>query len=66
MEMIRVSSSAIAAIGYEPETQRMRVRFATGRSYDFCRVPRDVYERFMQSSSKGTFYNDRIRGRYRC
>lgn len=66
MEMIRVSSDAISAIGYDPETQRMRVRFTSGGSYDFCRVPQDVHERFMRSSSKGTFYNDRIRGRYQC
>lgn len=66
MEMIRVRSDAISAIGYDPDTQRMRIRFVTGRSYDFCRVPQEVYERLMASVSKGTFYNDRIRGRYRC
>ena len=66
MEMIRVTSDAISAIGYEPESGRMRVRFSSGSSYDFCRVPLAVYERFMHSISKGSFYNDHIRGRYHC
>lgn len=66
MEMIRVSSSAISSIGYDPDTQGMRVRFTSGNTYNFCRVPLDVYERFMKSSSKGTFYNDRVRGRFQC
>lgn len=66
MEMKHVSSDAISAIGYDADTQRMRVRFTSGSAYDFCRVPLDMYERFMQSSSKGTFYNDRIRGRFQC
>lgn len=66
MDMIRVSSDAISAIGYDPATGRMRIRFTSGSSYDFCRVPPDVHERFMRSSSKGSFYNDYIRGRYQC
>lgn len=66
MEMVRVISDAISAIGYDPDTQQMRVRFTSGKTYDFCRVPADVHERFMRSTSKGSFYNDRIRGRYSC
>jgi len=66
MEMIRVSSDAISAVGYDQETRRMRIRFTSGNSYDFCRVPLEIYERLMRSSSKGSFYNDHIRGRYQC
>lgn len=66
MEMIRVSSSAISAIGYDESTRRMKVRFSSGNTYDFCRVPPEVHERFMRSISKGTFYNDHIRDRYQC
>jgi hypothetical protein len=66
MEMVRVYSSAISAIGYDPETRRMKVRFITGVTYDFCRVPPDVVDRFMKSPSKGGFYNSHIRDRYPC
>lgn len=66
MDMIRVSSSAISAIGYDPTTMRMRIRFVQGDTYDFCAVPAHVFNGFLNSSSKGSYYNDHIRGRYQC
>lgn len=66
MEMIRVRSSSIAAVGYDRASRRLRIRFTSGRSYDFCGVPPEVFDRFMASTSKGRFYNDHIRDRYRC
>ena len=66
MEMIRVVSSAISAVGYEPKTMLMKVRFVGGNTYDFCRVPQSVVDRFMKAPSKGDFYNSHIRDRYRC
>jgi hypothetical protein len=66
MEMIRVSSSAIAAIGYDAATMRMKIRFTQGHTYDFCRVPESVFNAFLRSSSKGTYYNDHIKDRYQC
>ncbi|MBJ7514766.1 MAG: KTSC domain-containing protein [Stenotrophomonas sp.] len=66
MEMIKVRSSAIAEIGYEPATMRMRIRFVEGHTYDFCRVPAHVYQGFYQSASKGRYYNENIRDRYQC
>jgi hypothetical protein len=64
--MIRVSSSAISAIGYDPSTQRMQIKFTQGQTYAFCRVPASVYEGFLRSGSKGTYYDSHIRGRYQC
>lgn len=66
MEMIRVSSSAISAIGYDPASMRMQIRFAGGNLHTFCRVPQDVFDRFMRAASKGGFYNSHIRDQYRC
>ena len=66
MEMIRVSSSAITAAGYDPATNRMKITFKQGHSYNYCRVPQSVYEAFMRSISKGTYYNDHIKDRYQC
>ena len=66
MEMIQVSSSAIRAIGYDQSTQRMRITFEQGDSYDFCGVPLHVYDGLMSASSKGAYYNDHIRDRYQC
>lgn len=66
MEMVRVSSSAIRAVGYDGATGRMKIAFVEGHAYDFCRVPSYVYQGLMNARSKGVYYNDHIRDRYRC
>jgi hypothetical protein len=66
VDMTPVSSSAIEAVGYDPSTRRMRIRFAGGNEYDFCGVPEAVYQGLMLASSKGSYYNDNIRDRYQC
>lgn len=66
MNMIAVSSSAISAVGYDPNTMRMRIRFKEGHAYDFCRVPQSVFDAFLRSGSKGTYYTNHIRGHYQC
>lgn len=66
MEMVPVRSSAISAVGYEPQTGRMKITFTQGHTYDFCRVPEHVYEGLMRAFSKGVYYNDNIKDRYTC
>ncbi|WP_353221113.1 KTSC domain-containing protein [Salinisphaera sp. S4-8] len=66
MEMIAVSSSAIRAVGYDPTTQRMNIRFQQGHTYSFCRVPASVFEGLLAASSKGSYYDRHIRDRYQC
>jgi hypothetical protein len=64
MEMIRVSSSAIEAIGYDAASRRLTIRFVEGHSYDFYGVPESVYQELLNAPSKGGYYNDHIRDRY--
>jgi len=66
MDMIPVRSSAIFAIGYDPTSGRMKIRFNQGHTYDFCRVPEHVFEAFLNSSSKGRYYDLHIKDRYQC
>lgn len=66
MEMQLVTSSAISAVGYDQINHRMKICFKAGRTYDFCNVPRQIYEDFLSASSKGTYYHKNIRGRYQC
>ncbi|MDP9526140.1 KTSC domain-containing protein [Pseudomonas protegens] len=54
------------AVGYDPATRRMRIRFEQGHSYDFCGVPPAIHNGLMAAMSKGTYYNRHIRDRYRC
>ncbi|MEM9218850.1 MAG: KTSC domain-containing protein [Cyanobacteria bacterium P01_F01_bin.150] len=66
MNMISVSSSAIAAVGYDPGTRRMQIRFKNSGTYPFCRVPQNVFDELLSASSKEKYYDQHIRGRYQC
>ncbi len=61
--MIPVDSSAIRAIGYDGRT--LTVEFHNGRTYDHPNVPDNVFDEFLNAWSKGTYYNQHIRGRYK-
>jgi hypothetical protein len=63
MTLIRVSSSAIRAVGYDGYT--LTVEFHNSGVYDHPGIPYNVYASLMQATSKGVYYNRRIRGRYR-
>ncbi len=61
--LIPVDSSAIRAVGYDGFT--LTVEFHNSRIYDHPNVPYSVFENLMHSSSKGAYYNQHIRGRYK-
>jgi hypothetical protein len=66
MEMIRVNSSAISAIGYAADIQQMQIKFKQGHTYTFCRVPQQIFDGLLSASSKGSYYDRHIRGKYQC
>lgn len=63
MNLISVSSSVIRAIGYDGYV--LAVVFHNGQRYDHPGVPHSVFTGLMQAASKGAYYNQHIRGRYR-
>lgn len=64
MERTPVSSSNIAAIGYEPERGVLEVEFINGAVYSYSGVPLGEYEGLMSSDSKGKYLHANIKGRY--
>ena len=64
--MIRVNSTAIVAIGYDEQNMQMKITFQQGHTYDFCRVPKNIFEALRRAPSKGTYYNLHIKDRYQC
>lgn len=66
MDMVRVISSAITAVGYDATTGRMKITFKQGRMYDFCHVPSHVHQGLMTSGSKGSYFDRVIKDRYQC
>ena len=65
-EMIPVRSTAITAAGYDPRVRKMYIRFPSGDVYDFCGVPRSVFDELIKAPSPGTYYYEHVRGRYPC
>jgi hypothetical protein len=61
--LIPVNSSAIRAVSYDG--YNLTVEFHNSGVYDHPGAPYEVYAGLMAASSKGTFYNRYIRGRYR-
>jgi hypothetical protein len=59
-----VSSSSIAAIGYDARTEALEVEFVNGRLYRYRSVEAQVHEDFRAATSKGTFFNAHIRDAY--
>ena len=61
--MIEVQSSAIRAVGYAGTT--LTIEFCNGRLYDFPGVPYELFLGLLQAPSKGSFYNQFIRGKFK-
>lgn len=64
IEMVPVSSSMITAIGYDPETETMRVQFRNGAVYELAQVPAAEYDVLSSSASIGKTYNEFFKDRY--
>lgn len=64
MEMTRVSSSNLAAVGYDARTGTLRIAFKGG-VYDYYGVPERVYLGLMAARSKGAYHARHIKWKYR-
>lgn len=62
IQMSSVKSTSIFSIGYKRRT--MNVIFNNGKSYEFKKVPRAIFDKFFSSSSKGKFFNKEIKVNY--
>lgn len=59
-----VSSSNIASIGYEAETETLEVEFLDGSIYHYFNVPSSLYDGLMNAASHGVYLNANIKGKY--
>ncbi len=64
MEMHRVSSSNLVAVGYDAESQTLRIQFNSGL-YDYYNVPQHIYQGLMSAPSHGQFHAAYIKHSYR-
>ena len=61
MEMIPVTSSNIAKVGYDIEKQLMEIEFSNKTKYSFSHVPQDVFEALLHAPSIGKYFAHHIR-----
>jgi hypothetical protein len=58
-------SRVIQSFVYDKEERRLVVRFVSGKVYRYEEVPAEIAEGFGAAASKGTYFNDVIRDRFR-
>lgn len=65
MERQLVSSSNLNSVGYDTESAILEVGFRNGRTYQYYQVPVAVWQGLMSAYSKGRYFADCIKDRYR-
>jgi hypothetical protein len=58
-------STVIRRFDYRPDTLELEIVFTTGRRYVYADVPEEEIRDFRAAFSKGSYFNRRIRDRYR-
>lgn len=64
MKRTRIDSTAISAVGYDPQTAVLEIEFRTGELYRFFAVPPSAHRALLAAPSAGRFFGERIRGTY--
>ena len=64
INMIQVSSSNIAAVGYDEASQTLYGQFRHGGTYAYSSVPNSVYIGLMSANSKGEYHRANIKNSF--
>ena len=64
MERVRVSSSNLREVGYDPETHILQIKFKGGSLYQYSGVPPHIHDGLMNAGSHGKYFSAHIRDRY--
>jgi KTSC domain len=59
-----VESSSLRSIGYDKRTRALEVEFLSGAVYSYAEVPPELWQALRDASSKGKFFQERIRDRF--
>ncbi len=64
MRRVLVESTTLASAGHDARAEVLELQFRSGAVYQYFQVPRRVYRDLLRASSKGSYFNQNIRGRY--
>jgi hypothetical protein len=59
---VLVDSSLLTSVAYDAGASILRLEFHSGAVYRYFDVPQSVHDDLMQAESKGSYFNDSIRG----
>lgn len=65
MKWTPVESSVFYAAAYAESQARLYLLFHSGEVYRYFDFPQWQYQEFLAADSKGRYFGDRIRGRFR-
>ena len=65
MHITAVESTTLATVGYDRFHNLLQLEFRSRAVYHYFGVPAAVYEALLGAPSKGGYFNQTIRGRYR-
>lgn len=65
MEMVNVSSSNVAAVGYDEDSATLQVAFNNGGLYQYFDVPEAVFVGLRDADSVGGYLAAHVKGTYR-
>ncbi len=65
MQRVLVGSTTLASAGHDDMSAILELQFRSGAIYQYFDVPDAVYQHLLEAPSKGVFFNQNIRGRYR-
>lgn len=63
-KMVMVSSSNVEAVGYDPNSRELWVRFINGGTYVYSEVDERTHEELMNAPSIGSYLNREIKGNF--
>jgi len=62
---VHLDSEALSSVGYDPASHVLEIEFPSGRVYQYFDVPRHEVERMLRADSRGAYFGERVRDRYR-
>lgn len=62
MKMFPVRSSQISEVGHEARTGLMQVKFHSGQTYQYSRIPEETFKAMLMSDSVGSYFSRHIKG----
>ncbi|WP_245315758.1 KTSC domain-containing protein [Bradyrhizobium yuanmingense] len=60
-----VRSATLVSVGYDEVKQLLEIEFRKSSVYQYSGVPKSVYRQLMAASSKGRFFDQRIRSQFK-